>query len=83
MREAVDAALALKPDCMIVDARLGSGSGLDAIEEITRERDIPYIIMSGGPVLGATGGPVLTKPFNQGQLEAALRQAMTGRRAPG
>jgi DNA-binding response OmpR family regulator len=77
-REAVALASALRPDCMIVDARLGSDSGLEAVIEIHRNRHIPYIIMSGGPVDGLGLTPVLTKPFSQAQLESAIRLAMLG-----
>jgi DNA-binding response OmpR family regulator len=77
-REAVELAITLRPDCMIVDARLGSGSGLAAVMEINCNRNIPYIIMSGGPVDGPVAAPVLAKPFSQGQLESAIRQAMMG-----
>jgi len=77
-REAVALASALRPDCMIVDARLGAGSGLEAAIEINCNRHIPYIIMSGGPVEGAGLAPLLTKPFNQVQLERAIQRAMMG-----
>jgi DNA-binding response OmpR family regulator len=45
--EAVAAACKYRPDLMIVDARLGDGSGLSAVEQIDRTGSIPHLFVSG------------------------------------
>ena len=44
---AVAAADKCKPDLMIVDARLGEGSGVSAVEKILRRRFVPHVFVSG------------------------------------
>jgi DNA-binding response OmpR family regulator len=74
---AVEAALRLRPDLMLVDARLGSGSGIAAMEEIERHGRVPHIFMSGEKIGAArNGAPMLMKPFNQEQLSGAIRRAL-------
>lgn len=43
--EAVDAVRRQRPDAVILDIRLRSGSGLDVLEEIKREPSPPLVIM--------------------------------------
>lgn len=43
--EAVDAVRRQRPDAVILDIRLRSGSGLDVLEEIKREPAPPLVIM--------------------------------------
>src|SRR5207237_960301 len=45
--EAVSAAARCRPDLMIVDAGLGQGSGVAAVEEILRAGPIPFLFVSG------------------------------------
>jgi CheY-like chemotaxis protein len=74
---AVEAALRLRPDLMIVDARLSPGSGLAAMAEIERHHPVPHVFMSGEklpPPRQTT--PMLMKPFNRQQLTKAIQQAM-------
>jgi len=74
---AVEAALRLRPDLMIVDARLDGGSGIAAMEEIERHGAIPHIFMSGERLgAGRKDAPMLMKPFSQEQLSGAIRRAL-------
>jgi CheY-like chemotaxis protein len=74
---AVEAALRLRPDLMIVDARLGGGSGIAAMEEIERHGPVPHIFMSGDKLpADALGAPTLMKPFSRQQLSGAIRQVL-------
>jgi len=71
---AVEAALRLRPDMMIVDAKLDGGSGIAAMEEIERHGKVPHIFMSGERLgAGRKGAPMLMKPFSQEQLNGAIR----------
>jgi len=71
---AVEAALRLRPDLMLVDARLGAGSGIAAMEEIERYGPILHIFMSGERLpAGRKGAPMLMKPFSRQQLSGAIR----------
>jgi DNA-binding NtrC family response regulator len=74
---AVAAALRLHPDLMIIDAKLGGGSGIAAMEEIQRHGPVPHIFMSGDRLPAASQGPLtLIKPFSQQQLSDAIRRAL-------
>jgi CheY-like chemotaxis protein len=73
----VSAALRERPDLMIVDANLGAGSGLAAIREVLRLEDIPYLLMSGGPVkMAPQDAVVLEKPFWESDLVRAIERAL-------
>jgi DNA-binding response OmpR family regulator len=82
-RETVDAALRLKPDRMLVDARLGRDSGVDAMSEIERHGKVPHVFMSGGRVDGVRHAALLLKPFTELALERALKTAMLATRFSG
>ncbi len=74
---AVAAALRLRPDLMIVDAKLGRGSGIAAMEEIQRHGPMPHIFMSGERLAtDEQGAPTLMKPFSRQQLSGAILLAM-------
>jgi CheY-like chemotaxis protein len=74
---AVEAALRLRPDLMIVDAKLGHGSGIAAIEEIERHGPVPHIFMSGQRLpAGRQNAFALMKPFSREQLLGAIRRAL-------
>ena len=47
--EAVAAAARYRPDLMIVDAGLGQGSGLSAVQEIQQTRPVAHLFVSGDP----------------------------------
>jgi DNA-binding response OmpR family regulator len=76
--EAVAAALRLRPDLMLVDARLGSGSGVAAMVEIQRHFAVPHVFMSGERLPAGLGAPALMKPFGDEELAHALRRAAGG-----
>lgn len=44
--DAVSAAARCRPDLMIVDVRLGNGSGLFAVDEILQSRYVPHVFVS-------------------------------------
>ena len=71
---AVDAALLNRPDLMIVDARLGSGSGIAAVKKISEVVVIPHIFVSGDRMsIEGASRFALQKPFGQRDLERAIR----------
>ena len=75
---AVIAAARCKPDLMIVDARLGDGSGIFAVEEILRAGFVPHLFMSGNISKVLSLRPdavVLGKPFSETDLINAIQRA--------
>jgi CheY-like chemotaxis protein len=78
-RSAVEAALTLKPDLMIVDARLGTGSGAEAVSSIIKHAFIPHIFMSGDTAtlrVLKLRSFVLEKPFQEADLIKAIQGVM-------
>ncbi len=78
-RDAVAAAARHRPDLMLVDVGLGVDSGLAVMDEILPSRFIAHVFMSGNiDHLAALrpGAPVLRKPFDETQLEQAIRGAL-------
>ena len=76
---AVAAARYCYPDLMIVDARLGDGSGLSAVTEILRTGFVPHVFVSGDAAGVKALRPhavVLQKPFREPELVRAMRRAM-------
>ncbi len=76
---AVAAAQRCHPDLMIVDARLGDGSGLQAVAEILRSGFVPHIFVSGDAARVRALRPdavVLQKPFREPELARAMVRAM-------
>lgn len=77
--DAVMAASRDRPDLMIVDVRLGDGSGIAAVEKILLARPIPHIFVSGDPAQARRAHPnavVLQKPFREADLARAIDQAL-------
>jgi len=73
---AVAAALRLRPDLIIVDAKLGVGSGIVAMSEIESHGPVPHIFMSGERLAKELyGAPTLMKPFSEQTLAGAIREA--------
>ncbi len=73
----VTAAARCQPDFLIVDAQLGPGSGVRAVEEILRSRAVPYVLMSGCAVPAARpDAVVLAKPFWDADLVRAMDRAL-------
>ena len=74
--EAIAAAAARCPDLITSDVRLNPGNGMDAVEEICRERPIPVIFVTGNPGDVRARMPqyeVLSKPFRAEGFEVALK----------
>jgi two-component system, response regulator PdtaR len=77
--DAVAAALTHKPDLMFVDAHLGKGSGIAAVENILRSRFIPHVFTTGDISSIKTQRPdaiVISKPFRESDLIRAIDIAM-------
>jgi CheY-like chemotaxis protein len=76
---AVTAAERCAPDLMIVDARLGQGSGIAAVDEIQRARPVAHFFLSGdaeGVRMLRPGAVVVRKPFRQADLARAIGLAL-------
>jgi two-component system, response regulator PdtaR len=83
---AVTAAIRHSPDLMIVDAGLGRGSGVSAVDEILRTAPTAHLFVSGDPQkvqAARPGAVVVRKPFREADLvkaiEIALDAAAAGR----
>jgi CheY-like chemotaxis protein len=77
--EAVIAAARHRPDLMIVDAGLGRGSGVSAVEEILRAGPIAHVFISGDAGRVHTRKPnavVVRKPFREAELARAIEAAL-------
>ena len=77
--EAVTAATRHRPDLMIVDARLGQGSGISAVEEILLTAPIAHLFISGDAEAVRRRKPdalVVRKPFRQAELARAIEKAV-------
>ena len=73
--EAVSAASRYGPDLMIVDAGLGRGSGVSAVEEILRVKPVPHVFISGDVDRVRVRKPdavVVRKPFREAELARAI-----------
>ncbi len=80
---AVAAAARHKPDLMIVDVKLADGSGIAAVERITRAGPVPHVFISGDSWPAAAPGEVLlTKPFREAELVRAIGRALSPAAAP-
>lgn len=77
--EAVSAAASYRPDLMIVDAGLGHGSGVAAVEQILRAGPIAHMFISGDAGRVKTRKPsavVVRKPFRKAELVRAIDTAL-------
>ena len=77
--DAVAAAARCRPDLMIVDARLGTGSGVAAVEEILRTGPVPHVFVSGDSSIVQALRPdavVMQKPFREADLARAIQRAL-------
>ena len=62
---------------MIIDARLGGGSGVSAVETISRVGPIAHLFISGARVEASEPGAiVLQKPFREIDLVRAMQRAL-------
>ena len=77
--EAVSAATRYDPDLMIVDAGLGRGSGVSAVEEILRAGPLAHVFISGDAGRLGVRKPdavVVRKPFREAELARAIDTAL-------
>lgn len=77
--ELVAAAVRCRPDLMIVDARLGEGSGILAVEEILRNGFVPHLFVSGDILRVKVLRPdavMLQKPFREAELALGIQRAL-------
>jgi len=77
--DAVAAAAHYGPDLMIVDARLGDGSGLAAVDEIGSTRSIPFLLVSGDASRVRAlrpGAVVLQKPYSEAELARGIQRVL-------
>jgi CheY-like chemotaxis protein len=76
-QSAIATAQSQKPDLMIVDMRLGAGSGAAAMNSILRAGPMPHVFISGAGWEGvARGATTLRKPFGMADLIVAMDQAL-------
>ena len=76
---AVAAAIRCRPQLMIVDALLGDGSGLAAVDEILSTMPIPHVFVSGDISSVEVLRPdavVIRKPFREAELSRAMKRAL-------
>jgi two-component system, response regulator PdtaR len=75
---AVTAAVRCRPDLLIVDVRLGHGSGISAVEEIRRTGPVAHLFISGDTARVKALRPdavVIQKPFREADLAWAIQRA--------
>jgi two-component system, response regulator PdtaR len=78
--DAVTAARDHQPDIMIVDAKLGQGSGITAVDDIIARAFIPHLFVTGdrpGVLELRPNAIVIEKPFHVRDLSDAIELAMT------
>lgn len=76
---AVAAAIQYNPDLMIVDEWLRRGSGVSAMTKINRSIHIPYVFVTGDPLIGRSLSPdtiAIQKPFTIPELVRAVKSAL-------
>jgi CheY-like chemotaxis protein len=76
---AIAAAVRWKPDLMIVDVRLGAGSGISAVAQILTERPIPHVFVTGDSLAVRQQMPdaiLIEKPFREADLIKAIDRAL-------
>jgi CheY-like chemotaxis protein len=83
--DAVAAATRCRPDLMIVDARLGAGSGVSAVDKILLTGPVPHVFVSGDSSSVRALRPdavVMQKPFREADLAHAIQCALGATPAP-
>ena len=76
---AVAAAARHKPDLMIMDDELRQGSGISAVEQITRSGFIPHVFVTGRSLTDQSLSPsavVIQKPFTIPELAWGIKRAL-------
>jgi two-component system, response regulator PdtaR len=75
--DAVAAAIRYSPDLMIVDVRLGEGSGISAVDQIHLKGAVPHLFVTGDLLdlkLLRPGAEVIQKPFRDSDLAQAIER---------
>lgn len=76
---AVAAAIRCQPDLMVVDVRLGDGSGVAAVDKIQLNGPVPHIFVTGD-IMGLRalrpGAEVLEKPFRDSDLKRSIERVI-------
>jgi CheY-like chemotaxis protein len=83
--EAIMAATRYRPDLMIVDAGLGRGNGVSAVEEILRAGPLAHLFLSGDTDRVRRRRPdavVVSKPFREAELARAIDAALAAAPRP-
>ena len=81
----VTAAARCRPDLMIVDVRLGSGSGVRATDEIQRGGSVPHVFVSGdisSLVAHRPWAVAIQKPFRIAELAQAIQRVLSAASDP-
>lgn len=82
IRQALEAIERDAPEAAILDVNLG-GEPVYAVADALIQRGTPFVLATGYGEMGVAEGyrsaPVLQKPFEQGELEQRLRQAVAAR----
>ena len=81
VEDAVAAANKTCPDLITSDVRLGSGTGIDAIQEICAEKPIPVVFVTATAWEVRARLPdvvVVQKPFGSADLQLAVAAARAG-----
>jgi len=76
---AVLAAKVWSPDLMIVDERLGPGSGVSAMLEISRSGHVPHVYVTASSIRVRDIEPdaiIVSKPFRESELLNGMRLAL-------
>ncbi len=76
---AVTAALRCHPGMIIIDVRLGTGSGISAVDKILRSGYVPHVFVSGDPSGVQALRPFavcVRKPFREADLARAMQRAL-------
>jgi DNA-binding response OmpR family regulator len=74
-----------RPDLVIVDAGLGRGSGVSAVEEILRAGPLAHLFLSGDTDRVRRRRPdavVVSKPFREAELARAIDAALAAAPRP-
>jgi CheY-like chemotaxis protein len=75
--EAVAEAARHKPGLMIVDQHLREGTGMSAVDRISRTRPVPCVFLSGSPLQPSRRATmVLLKPFREEDLARAIESVV-------
>jgi CheY-like chemotaxis protein len=77
--DAVAAAALWNPDLMIVDARLGEGSGIAAVDEIHHTKPVAHLFVSAeisGLQARRPSAAFLLKPYREIDLARIIRRAL-------